>query len=336
MLRREWGFCLPQLAVLLAASCSHPSSGTATPPDAAPEATPRPSASHVSPSPLPPSRDGGAFGHLPAPCRAAGVEGTVTAFPLTGGADAGAAVQASVGVPDDVWMQVTKGSRLTTRDSVSTRETGYVGPGRFRVCIDHREESWVQSGVFESVGGAGERPGGEEWVATPLGSARYDVVKWKLMVSEKSVLVQVQSGTGYFWPAEGVTAKFSAEKGTATPSMNDQGWVRLDGHTEAVLTVTRPVLDAEGAGAAIAQCKRMAGEAKSIATQLGEADVNVGELGPKHVVARRQAHAACEVAHLRVASLPPSPAKDAELGQVLAAEADWKALAAPAPGSPPP
>jgi hypothetical protein len=330
MLGREWGFCIPQLAVLLAA-CSHPSSGTATPPDAAPQATARPTASHVSPS-----RDGGTAGHIPAPCRAAGVEGTVTAFPLDGGADGGVPVQASVGVPDDVWMQVTNGSRLTTRDSVSTRETGYVGPGRFRVCIDHREESWVHSGVFESVGGAGERPGGEEWVATPLGSARYDVAKWKLTVSEKSVLVQVQSGTGYFWPAEGVAAKFSAEKGTATPSMNDQGWVRLDGHTEALLTVPKPVLDAEGAGAALDQCKRMAGEAKSIATKLGESDVNVGELGPKHVVARRQAHAACEVAHLRIASLPPSPAKDAELGQVLAAETDWKALAAPAPGSPPP
>jgi hypothetical protein len=232
-------------------------------------------------------------------------------------------------------MLVGKDSRLTTRDSVSTRETAYVGPGRFRVCIGHKEVSWVQSGVFESVGGAGERPGGEEWVATPLGSARYDVAKWTITVNEKSVDVKVSSGTGYFWPADGVTTKFASDAGRA-PSVNDEGWVRLDGSTTAILTTPKAVLTAEGASAALDQCTRTAGEAKSLAMQLAGPEASVGEIGPKHVIARRRAHAACDVAHLRVASLEASAARNAMLGRVLAAENDWKALAEPTPSPPVP
>jgi hypothetical protein len=257
------------------------------------------------------------------------VAGTVTSVPLESTGDVkpsvGFKLLQSTNVPDDVWMLGDKDSRLTTRDGVSTREATYVGPGRFRVCIDRKEEAWVVSGRFEAIGGPGERPGGEEWVATPLGVGRYDSAKWAFTVADKTVDVKVGSGTAYFWPADGVTTQFFSDAG-APPSRNEDGWVRLNGAQGAVLTVPGSVRTAEAAEAALGTCSRMAAEAKGLASRLSEADAAVAELGPKHVIARRQAHAACAVAHLRIAALAPSPAKKALVDRVLLAEADWKSI----------
>ena len=340
------------LLVLTVSACNSPGSssgGGPSPSDAASGTADAGRAATTRPSPGPSgSAHGSVQPHTPAACRAAGVEGRVTSSPLwgavapssdagpgsgMGGADGGVTnVLASFAVPDNVWIDVGKASRLTTRDATSTRETNYVGPGRFHVCIDHKEEAWVEAGVFESVGGAGERPGGEEWVSTPLGTARYDAAKLKITVKDKTVEVRVASGNGYFWPADGVTSQFFSDAGTA-PSMNDQGWVRLDGLTSGNFTVPRSVLSAEGAAAALDRCTRAAGEAKSLAASLSEADASIADLGPKHVVARRQAHAACDVATLRIASLSPSPAREALAVRVRAAEGDWKSIGPPGPSS---
>jgi hypothetical protein len=266
---------------------------------------------------------------MPAPCRIAEANGKVTAVPFGAfAADGGVAVVAGTSVPDDVWMVLEKGAHLTTRDSVSTREGTYVGPGRFRACIAHREESWVAEGSFETVGGAGERVGGEDWIASPLGVARYDVAKWRLTAKDKNVDVRVSSGTVYFWPAEGADVRYFSEAGPP-PSTNDDGWIRIDGSRGVTLTVPNPVLSKDGAEKAFERCSQAASEAKTIAASLASPDASVGEVGPKHVVARRLAHAACDVAHLRVASLPASPVKSALLGKVQASEADWKAIAEP-------
>jgi hypothetical protein len=264
------------------------------------------------------------------------VVGTVNVLPLVGAAPVGGGIPlvVSTAVPDDAWIDVGNGSRLTARDAFSTRETTYYGPGRFRPCVFHEEEAWVERGRFESVGGAGERPGGEEWVETPLGAGRYDVAKWTLTVTERSLEVRVASGTGYFWPAEGVTTHFFAEAG-ASPSLNDQGWVRIDGAEGATMTVSKPVLTDVGARAALDRCVSAASDAKKLAATLGAADANVGELAPRHIVARRLAHAACGVAYLRIESLPTSPTRDGDLDRVRAAYADWKALGAPPPSPSP-
>jgi len=265
------------------------------------------------------------------PCMAATVVGSVNVAPLAGFApEGGIALVVSTAVPDDAWIDIGPSSRLTARDASSTRETTYTGPGRFRPCVAHEEEAWVERGRFESVGGAGERPGGEEWVETPLGAARYDVAKWTLVVTDHAVDVRVASGTGYFWPAEGVTTHFFAEAG-ATPSLNDQGWVRINGAEGATMTVSKPVLTEEGARAGLDRCVSAAGDAKTLAASLAEADANLGDLAPRHVVARRLAHAACGVAYLRIESLPPSTARDGDLERVRAADADWKVLGPPRP-----
>jgi hypothetical protein len=258
---------------------------------------------------------------------AATVVGSVNVVPLVGLLPDGGGIPlvVSTSVPDDAWIDIGKSSRLTARDAFSTRETTYLGPGRFRPCIGHEEESWVERGRFESVGGAGERPGGEEWIETPLGAGRYDVAKWTLTVTDRAVEIRVASGTGYFWPAEGVTTHFFAEAG-APPSLNDQGWVRINGTEGATMTATKSVLTEEGAKAGLERCASSADDAKTLAASLGEPDANLGELAPRHLVARRLAHAACGVAYLRVESLPSSPMRDGDLERVRASEADWKAL----------
>jgi hypothetical protein len=317
------------LLATLAFACNHSSaSNGTTPPDAvAPQVEAASEAAAPHPSAARAPREAGAT-HLPPPCRVTGVEGTATATPLAGPAKAGVegagiALKPSTELLDDVWVDVGKASRFTTRDASSTRETIYAGPGRFRACIDHKEDAWVSTGTFESIGGAGERPGGEEWVATPLGAARYDVAKWKITVKDNAVEVTVGSGTGYLWPAIGVTVKTYSEAG-APPAVADDGWLRLDGATGATLTSPRPVLNNEGAGAALVRCVETAGQARVLARTLAEPDASVGDVGPKHVVARKQAHAACEVAALRVASLPPSPGRDILATKVKNADADWR------------
>jgi hypothetical protein len=285
--------------------------------------------------------------HPPAACRAATVEGSVTVTPLgapethwgvrpgTSSGDSGStSLPEAAAVPDDVWIDVGKASRLTTRDAVSTRETTYLGPGRFRVCIGHKEDAWAASGVFESIGGAGERPGGEEWVATPLGVARYDVARLKLTVREKTVEARVASGTAYLWPAEGVTTEYFSDAGGPSPSLNDQGWVRLDGARGATLKVAKPVMTTEGAGAALEECVRAAANTQRMAAGLAEPDASLAELAPKHVVLRQMARAACGVANLRIESLPPSANREALLERVRTAEADYKTIESLVPSPP--
>src|SRR5580693_5745049 len=82
-------------------------------------------AQHAPPAATPAHRD--AQPHPPPPCKAATVEGSVLAVPLeTPGPlwgvrppraeDGGLSLVAASAVPDDVWIDVGKASRLTTRD----------------------------------------------------------------------------------------------------------------------------------------------------------------------------------------------------------------------------
>jgi hypothetical protein len=330
----------PLLLCALVVGCDHGGSGHASGDDASASVvtsanTPDEAAAHAPPAATPSHRE--VQPHPLPPCKAATVEGSVLAVPLaTPGPlwgvrpakaeDGGLSVVATAAVPDDVWIDVGKASRLTTRDAVSTRETTYLGPGRFRVCIAHKEEAWVASGLFESIGGAGERPGGEEWVTTPFGVARYDVARLKLTVKEKSEEVRVSSGTGYLWAAKGVTTQYFSDAGRPPPTLSDEGWVRLDGATGAALTIAKPVMTLEGAGAALDQCAQNAALAKSVAIALAEPDASLAELAPKHMVLRREARAACGVANLRIESLAPSPDREALLERVRAAELDYKTI----------
>jgi hypothetical protein len=319
------------IAPLLTLGCNH-SASSAGAPDALGEASVSSPVSSSSGATAKASarapREAGS--HVPSPCRVTGVDGTVSLTPLEGvqkdaSASPALTIRASADLPDDVWVDVGKASKFSTRDATSTREAVYSGPGRFHACIDRREEAWIASGVFESVGGAGERPGGEQWVATPLGEARYGAAKLKIIVDATTVEIKVSSGTGYFWAAGGVNVETYSEAG-APPTGNDQGWVRLDGAMGAIFTSPKPVLNVHGTPSIMAECFKFAADTASLASSLTKPNADVGDIGPKHIVARRQARAACAVAALRIAALPATQFREDLAAKVKRADTQWKSL----------
>jgi hypothetical protein len=269
-----------------------------------------------------------------AKCRAATVVGGVASSPLALGdvsgprldvvSDGGIAAMGEV--PNDVWLDLAPGARIVARDPVSTRETSFSGPARVRACVDYTEESWVVRGVFESVPGAGERPGGEEWIVTPHATVRYDVAGMRVIVSSTTTDIDVAKGTAYVWLAPETSLRVAMEAGALAHPPAADGWVRLDGGLHAVARPDKPATPDAAASAALAACTLAAKDAHDLADRIAHADANVGELGAKHVAARRGARAVCRGALLRAEALPPSAARDADLTAARASDAYWRAI----------
>jgi hypothetical protein len=251
------------------------------------------------------------------------------------GLDAGAPADVDAGltmaseVPNNEWLDLGAGARLATRDPVSTREAEFLGPARVRACVDHEEESWVVRGMFESVLGSGERPGGEEWVATPHGIIRYAAAGARISVSRDATQVVVGKGTAYLWPAADATARATSEAG-APVAVADEGWMRLDAGTTATVKPTKAVDTQEAAQAAADRCAGAAKTAHELAEQIAQGEGGLAELAPEHVIARRVAHAACHIAELRASAFVPASDREPILAGVRNAEAMWRALGEPA------
>jgi hypothetical protein len=97
------------------------------------------------------------------------------------------------------------------------------------------------------------------------------------------------------------------------------------------LTVRPSALTPEPARAAFDTCGRLAAQTKSLTASLGEPDASLTDLAPKHVVARREARAACGVAALRAQLLVPSASRDTLLERLRTAESDYTSIEALAP-----
>ncbi len=273
-------------------------------------------------------------------CRAATVVGGIGSTPLAmgdahGHSDGGVtlAVQTDAGlipmgeVPDDVWLDVDPGARFVAKDPISTRESVFNGPGRVRACVDHAEESWLLRGLFESVPGAGERPGGEEWVITPHAAIRYAAAGMRVVVSQTTTEVQEAKGAAYVWVAPDAAAHVTGEGGAPVQlGVADDGWVRLDGSLRAVIRPSKPASVDEAARSALDGCTLAAKAAHDLADRIAMPDASVGDLTGKHVSARRIARANCRMALLRIEAMLPSVTRDSELASALAADESWRAL----------
>jgi hypothetical protein len=279
------------------------------------------------------------------PCRAIAVDGPVRAESTTNAPDAAApaaplarpdalAVQGEL--PCDAWLVLAPDSRLVAKDPRTTRETTFVGPARVRACVGHTEESWVASGRFESAVGAGETPGAEEWVVTPLGIVRYMAAKVAVDVAadgpkESKATISLGSGVAFLWlPGDVHAADSRAASKTdgavaATTFVDEDGWTRM---TEGVLGLSaaagRPKLDA--ARADVGVCTTLSRKAKDLAAQILSGPLTAsgtgdgggeGAVAKEQVRTRRLARAACSVAALRVDGLPPGP--KGEMSALLAA-----------------
>ncbi len=254
--------------------------------------------------------------HLP--CRAIAVDGVVRVESEgDAGADAGAErLDHNAELPGGVWVSLAAESRLVAKDPRTTRETTFVGASRVRPCVTHREESWIASGSFESAIGAGETPGAEEWVVTPLAVVRYMAAKLRVEVRSAETLVSVGSGDAFLWLADDareVRTPHGADAGATSTTVDDEGWRRASdtaaGPLKLVATTARPPADA--ARMIADRCTSLTKRARDLAGELisGPADTD-GGTAKEQVKTRRIARAACSVAALRVAALSPSPARD--------------------------
>ncbi len=299
----------------------------------------------------------GAAAHLP--CRAVAVDADVRAegMPASGIAhrdalkertaeeDAGAPVVPRAEILQEAWLTLGPRARLVAEDPRTTRETTFLGPARARACVGRREESWIAAGTFESVVGAGETPGAEEWVVTPLGVVRYAAAKVHVDVKggmKAETTVTLESGVVFLWlpdDARVKRAKKDAGNDAAAPadasaaSMSSEGWDRMNEGTRTLEpSAVRPAL--EGARSSVERCTSLADRSRDLATQLMAPSIGMPDASTvsDQVTTRREARAACAIAALRVASLPPSAQEESLSARLRDAVAAWTSL----PGAPEP
>jgi len=310
------GAMIALAAVAGACSCGrgHGPAGDAGPSEAAPPAA----SAHPGAHPQAPPGSSGAPGagraateaHLP--CRAIAADGDVRGAP---GADGGGLPLANMTeIPGDGWLSLAGGARLVAKDPRTSRETTFLGPGRARACVERGEESWIVTGSFESVVGAGESPGAEEWVVTPQAVVRYAAARLRVDSGPQGTRVRLANGVAFLWPPGAGPAS--------------EGWQRM---TAAETTIGGPPgTDPDAASAAVDRCSSLAETSRRLAAALlapAEAGPG-GSVAAEQVTARRLARAACAVATLRVDALAvgDSARKRGLSAKVREAEIAWRSL----------
>jgi hypothetical protein len=205
-----------------------------------------------------------------------------------------------------------------------------------RPCVDAEEESWVANGTFESAVGAGEAPGAEEWVATPLALVRYAAAKVAIDVPAmptKGEALRVTGGVAYVWVSDDARAKLvSGDGGALAPSTLDEGWARMgEGQSAEIVASAAPGAGHRGetpeaaARRAMTKCGMLADAAREGAAAILRGSADGGTIASQ-VSTRRLAHAACAVASVRVGSLPESDAKASLLATLKAKDAAYAGL----------
>jgi hypothetical protein len=265
-------------------------------------------------------------------CKAASVAGTPHVIPLAGvipQAPTPAFLTESSDIPEAAWIELDPGAKVTAKHPLSTRETAFQGPGRFRSCVGRAEEAWIEKGKFESVVGSGERPGAEEWLFTPAGVVRYGAAKVDLNVAssgagDSKTEVKVVSGTAYVWTGDEASAVKPAVPAGKGPAPVADGWTRIEGEHAMTLTLKKPAKAQDAAEAAIARCKTDAKAARDVGMQIANPDANLAVNAPKQVIARHQARAACGVAMLRAYALDSAAGRDAMVMAAREADSEWK------------
>jgi hypothetical protein len=225
----------------------------------------------------------------PMPCRLLSVTGDVR------GDESSIPFAAAAALTSTPWLHLSNDAKLTVKGPTTGRETGFQGPGMIRPCASGEEEAWVQEGKFASSPGTGERPGGEQWVVTPLAVIRYTTQLVTLTVTAKSLQITSKGA-----------AKVIAADGTT--------WFAVEGSKS--LTTTPNMLDA------IASCTARADETRDLAAKIAAPGAALGDLAPRHIEARQLARAFCAIARLRATIVQ----KDDWLQTIDTADARWRTL----------
>ncbi len=273
---------------------------------------PPPSASTASTLPPPASASASASAAPPPPaCRVIAVAGAPALHPREA-------------VPDD-FMALPAGSKITVEDTRSTRQTTFLGPASVWACVAGDEATWLAQGTFQSVAGAGERPGAQEWITTPEAVIRYASARMKVFATPKGTVVQLSAGAASVLPF-GPVARPDAGAAEAGAATDAEGWVRVVPGVELrVMTVPG------GPRAAVSRCEGDGRDARALADAMGRAPhadggANLGEVTLRHVVAREKARAACAVAGLVARRLPQGPERTSLVARADAGDAAWRVV----------
>jgi hypothetical protein len=276
-------------------------------------------------------------------CRAVGSTGEVRILSEED-PKAALALPTDAEIPSDAWLSLGRGARVVAKDPHTTRETIFAGPGRVRACANHREDSWVASGVFESTPGAGETPGAEEWIVTPLAVVRYASAKVRVTVRPDETTVLMGGGVAFVRAA--ADARASVAPHTAVPDAgaageglkNQEPWLRVsEGSIE--LRPLRRRSAREAAQSQVDECSALSQRAQALAERILPHEIgdggNSGLAGAivEQVTTRRLARAACALATLRTQALPPSPERAAWVSELAQSETRWSAFSS-APATP--
>jgi hypothetical protein len=211
------------------------------------------------------------------------------------------------------FVELPEGAHVAIKNGTTTRETIFDGPGAVRPCVGGEEEMWMPGGVFTSVVGAGETPGSEVWIVTPHVVVRYGSgAQLHVLGTPSHVDVKLTAGTAWAFPI-GAMALHDA----GTPRTAD-GWVEIPGNGSLTFTSRRAPSQVLG------ECEEAARAAHGLAVAIGTRDASLSQAAPKHVVARRRAHALCSAAEL-VASRSLDPVeRERLLPRARAADAKWR------------
>ncbi|MEO8875383.1 MAG: hypothetical protein ABI461_07345 [Polyangiaceae bacterium] len=235
-------------------------------------------------------------------------------------------------IPEEDWISLPAGSKVTAKSPRTLRETTYEGAGMVRPCVDHDEEAWVLSGNFTAVSPGNESPGAEEWVVTPLGIIRYVSSSLTVRLGKRTVDVKIAGGNASLLVPSFVVLKDGSDAGSPIIDAGVGTWIRKDGGFSGTLTQT--LSDEKIPAVAIAACASAAADTKVIALQLDLPDASIGILGGQHTEARRLARGLCSIARVIVAKLPDDkPGTTAQTSSktklqaaIDTAEKDWRTL----------
>jgi hypothetical protein len=252
---------------------------------------------------------------VPKPCRAIAIGGVV----MPDG-DAGRPLHTGETLPDG-FLALGDGGVVTAKDPASARETTLEGPGIARACVGGEAETWVLRGGFSSVPGAGEAPGAEEWVVTPLGAIRYSAAMMKVGVGKDLVTIKVVHGGAWAFGKMTWLPDAGAMPAAGAPHPDPSGWTIIP---EGATVTLSPEGDVKSR---VDRCAAVAKEARDLGASIVLPDANLSDMAPKHVEARRKARAVCAVARVAAEALAPNAADRASLqSRAASADAEWRRI----------
>ncbi len=229
------------------------------------------------------------------------------------------------GADTTAWLDLPGKSNVTVRTIETGRELRYEGPGRVRACSG--DVALVAEGSAVGLPGSGEAPGGEQWVATACGVARWAAGVHRFSGARDACTLHSSTGSMNLYVASDMTAEEIVDGGAPLPveaGAASAPWRRIDVRQSFLLKGRGPLDSATATKSALTACERAAANVQSLSAGLTapEAGTNPGNLAAESVAARGIARAACAVAAVRVAL---GGSKSDDVARLDGASTRWRA-----------